>query len=295
MFGDDGFRSTADEIFRYVLRDMTSPEGAFYSAEDADSEGEEGLFYLWRKKELAAILGDEDGAFAAELWSAQPGGNFLDEATRRKNGRNILHLTEPLARRARRGGLTEGELADRVERVRATLFEVREDRIHPLKDDKVLTDWKRADDRGVGAGGARVRDRRVRRRGGSGCRLRVGRAARRGRSPIQALSQWPGRVRWAARGLRISDLRPDRAVRDDVRRSLARRGPRASGEARCALLGRGARRLLHGARRRGRADRSGARRLRRRDSVRQLGRRVEPRPGSPDSPVASSSSSARGI
>jgi uncharacterized protein YyaL (SSP411 family) len=117
------FERTAREIITYVLRDMTSPEGAFYSAEDADSEGEEGLFYLWTTTEVEEILGKEDAAFAASVWNLEKDGNYNDELKGALTGRNIPHLEE------------------RLESVRSRLFDVREKRIHPLKDDKVLADW----------------------------------------------------------------------------------------------------------------------------------------------------------
>lgn len=110
---------------------MTSPEGAFYSAEDADSEGEEGLFYLWTEAELEEILGEEDAAFVRATFGTEPAGNFAEEATGERSGRNVLHLDAPL---------TDAQRV-RWEPIRKTLFEAREDRIHPLKDDKILTDW----------------------------------------------------------------------------------------------------------------------------------------------------------
>ena len=120
---------------------MTAENGAFYSAEDADSEGEEGLFYLWNRTQLVAVLGDDDADLAVKLWNVAPGGNYIDEASRKKNGLSILHLSVPLAQHARHESETQDELAQRVESIRARLFEAREARIHPLKDDKVLTDW----------------------------------------------------------------------------------------------------------------------------------------------------------
>jgi len=135
------YRRTAEEVLGYVLRDLTSPAGAFHSAEDADSEGEEGRFYLWTLAELADALGTEDAALAAAVWGLTAEGNFRDEATRERTGRNVLHLGLPLAEHARRRGAGEAELARRLEDVRARLFERREARVRPLRDDKVLTDW----------------------------------------------------------------------------------------------------------------------------------------------------------
>ncbi len=139
--GKKTYRRTAEEILVYVLRDMTAPQGGFYSAEDADSEGEEGKFYLWTQAELADVLGDEEAEFVSSIFGVQAGGNFSEEATREKTGRNILHLKEPLAHWAIKLGMSEQELAERMEAARCKLFAHREQRVHPLKDDKVLVDW----------------------------------------------------------------------------------------------------------------------------------------------------------
>jgi hypothetical protein len=125
------YANTAKEIMMYVLRDMTSPEGAFYSAEDADSEGEEGKFYVWSKKEIEEILGADKAESFSKLYNVNVDGNFLDEATKIKTGKNILHL---------QFGSTNTSNFD-LESTRKQIFEVREKRIRPHKDDKVLTDW----------------------------------------------------------------------------------------------------------------------------------------------------------
>jgi len=120
---------------------MTSPEGAFYSAEDADSEGEEGLFYLWTTDEVEQILGKEDAAFAAAVWNLESEGNYSDEVKGRRTGRNIPHLSRSHDEMARNLKMTEEDFEKRLESVRSRLFDVREKRVHPLKDDKVLADW----------------------------------------------------------------------------------------------------------------------------------------------------------
>jgi uncharacterized protein YyaL (SSP411 family) len=135
------YQRTVSEILAYVTRDMRSPEGAFYSAEDADSEGEEGLFYLWTTDELRKILSDDEADFALDVWNMTAEGNYLDESTRKATGTNIAHLQETHAEAAERLKLESDAFAKLFETARRTLFEVREDRIHPLKDDKVLTDW----------------------------------------------------------------------------------------------------------------------------------------------------------
>jgi hypothetical protein len=132
---------TTADIFTYVLRDMTSPEGGFYSAEDADSEGEEGKFYIWTTEEFHRVLGDEVARRWATILRLSPEGNFTDEATRRKTGTNILHLTATIDKWSQKLNIPEDQLRDEWRKLREQLFDIREQRIHPLKDDKILTDW----------------------------------------------------------------------------------------------------------------------------------------------------------
>lgn len=129
--GEPEHERTVREILTYVLRDMTSPEGGFYSAEDADSEGEEGKFYVWSNDEVRALLGEEDASFVIEKFQFTEEGNFLEEATRDRLGTNIPHLA---------ADLTEEE-HERWDGIRQILFNAREKRVHPQKDDKILTDW----------------------------------------------------------------------------------------------------------------------------------------------------------
>ncbi len=139
--GKEEYASTAREIFTYVMRDMTSPEGAFYSAEDADSEGEEGKFYVWTLDELVNVLGEPDGHFAAGVFNVNAAGNFAEEATGKPSGTNVLHLARPVEEMAGDLGLSEQDLRDRVEELRSKLFQWRETRVRPHRDDKILTDW----------------------------------------------------------------------------------------------------------------------------------------------------------
>jgi len=132
--GQDVFRRTVSEIIEYLSRDLRSPEGGFYSAEDADSEGEEGKFYLWTRDEIIQILGEEQGSQVAEYFQVRPGGNFDDEATRQHSGRNILY-TKP--------GIDASPDAydPKLDEARVKLLEARKRRIRPSLDDKILTDW----------------------------------------------------------------------------------------------------------------------------------------------------------
>jgi uncharacterized protein YyaL (SSP411 family) len=132
---------TAVEIFTYVLRDMTAPQGGFYSAEDADSEGVEGKFYVWSLAEFRDALGTAEAGFWEPIFNLKPEGNFHDEAAGHTTGANILHLTQPFLRWAKELEMTEEDLRRRWDSARSRLFAARDRRIHPLKDDKILTDW----------------------------------------------------------------------------------------------------------------------------------------------------------
>jgi hypothetical protein len=138
---DDAYAQTANEIFTYVLRDMTSPEGAFFSAEDADSEGEEGKFYVWTVDEFRKVLGAKHSERWEKILNLRPDGNFADEASGQKTGANILHLDRPIQQWAEELNLKPQALNAEWEKVREKLFRFRKQRIHPLKDDKILADW----------------------------------------------------------------------------------------------------------------------------------------------------------
>jgi len=135
------FREVADEILSYVLRDMTSREGGFYSAEDADSEGEEGTFYIWTNDEILKVLGKEDGNLFLQVYNFEKDGNFKDQATQKKTGSNIPHLKKSITDLASELKTSTKELVEKLESMRVKLFEKRKTRIHPHKDDKILTDW----------------------------------------------------------------------------------------------------------------------------------------------------------
>jgi uncharacterized protein YyaL (SSP411 family) len=139
--GDPLYASVAREIAAYVTRDLTAPEGAFFSAEDADSEGEEGKFYVWTSEEIASLLGPEEAALFARVYGAEPKGNWIDPAMGHLAGTNILHLTEDPIAVARETGLDPAAMAKRLERDRTALLEARSRRPRPLRDDKVLTAW----------------------------------------------------------------------------------------------------------------------------------------------------------
>jgi len=137
--GKRAYAATAREILTYVLRDMTSPEGGFYSAEDADSEGIEGKFYVWTKAELLRVLGEAEGGVYCRALGIKAGGNFSNPHCPPET--NIPHHPRALAELAAELGVAEDDLRTRLAAARRKLFEVREKRVHPFKDDKVMTDW----------------------------------------------------------------------------------------------------------------------------------------------------------
>jgi uncharacterized protein YyaL (SSP411 family) len=135
------YAQIAKEIFAYVLRDLKSPQGGFYSAQDADSEGEEGRFYGWTQKDIEKALTPQEAAIWNRVYSVETGGNFFDEAKRQKTGNNIFHLKQPLHEWAIQLKMSDDEMQALLEKCRHKLFRVREKRIHPFLDDKILTDW----------------------------------------------------------------------------------------------------------------------------------------------------------
>jgi uncharacterized protein YyaL (SSP411 family) len=134
LTGKRKYADVAEQIFSYVLRDMTDTRGGFYSAEDADSEGHEGKFYVWEPGEVLEVLGSEDGELYCDLYDITEEGNF--------EGHNIPNLIQhDLQKYADLKGIELDELRHKIERCRQKLFDYREQRIHPGKDDKVLTSW----------------------------------------------------------------------------------------------------------------------------------------------------------
>ena len=138
--GNIEYKNTVQEILEYVARDMTDPEGGFYSAEDADSEGIEGKFYVWEVSEINELLGDKAERFI-NSYGVKANGNYKEEAAGHGAGGNILHTAKNISSLANEFGITESELKKELEKSRKILFDVREKRVHPFKDNKVLTDW----------------------------------------------------------------------------------------------------------------------------------------------------------
>lgn len=130
--GRKEYEKTCREIFTYIMRDMTSFEGGFFSGEDADSEGEEGKFYLWTENEISRILPDEEGELFKKIFNIHKNGNFPEA-----KGQNILYLEKQVAEVS---GYSKTNLKEILESLNK-LFMAREKRIHPGRDEKILTDW----------------------------------------------------------------------------------------------------------------------------------------------------------
>lgn len=133
LTGDADYATVIRETCDYILRDMTDERGGFHSSEDADSEGEEGKFYVWSQAEILEVLGQDAGAEFCEIYKVTPGGNF--------EGANILNLARSIDEHAAALSVDPKELHQRLRANRDKLLEVRSRRIRPAKDDKILTSW----------------------------------------------------------------------------------------------------------------------------------------------------------
>jgi uncharacterized protein YyaL (SSP411 family) len=138
--GEEQFRKVSEEILFYVLRDLQSPDGCFYSAEDADSEGEEGKFYTWTAGELHGILDEEEASIVREIYNTSDNGNFLTESGK-PTGRNILYLSPDTEDLPNHLGMSPRQLDETLKQIREKLMAARAVRIRPLRDEKVMTDW----------------------------------------------------------------------------------------------------------------------------------------------------------
>ena len=130
--GNPFYRRVTQETLDYVLREMTDASGGFYSTQDADSEGEEGKFFIWTPKQLEAVLG-EDAEIIGRYYGVTEGGNF--------EGANILNVPTPAAEFAAQHGLDVALFEAKLLEARTKLYAAREQRVHPARDDKVLTAW----------------------------------------------------------------------------------------------------------------------------------------------------------
>jgi uncharacterized protein len=133
LTGNPLYRRIAEETLDYVAREMTSPEGGFFSSQDADSEGKEGEFFLWTVNEINSALGEEDSDLFCRCFGVTPEGNFEE--------RNILFIPRSFDIVAGLNNIAEDRLQEIVQRGRRKLFEIRERRVKPGRDEKILTAW----------------------------------------------------------------------------------------------------------------------------------------------------------
>ncbi len=131
--GRPRYRQVVEETIDYVLREMTSPDGGFYSTQDADSEGEEGKFFVWTPAEVEAVLGPDLAKLFNAAYGVTATGNF--------EGSNILHTVRTVEEIARRFGQPVEQVEAELIAARRQLFLEREKRIKPGRDEKILAEW----------------------------------------------------------------------------------------------------------------------------------------------------------
>jgi uncharacterized protein len=132
---DERYRDTVRETVEYMERELVDPRGGFYSSQDADSEGEEGKFFVWTPEEIDAVLGSELGAIARAYFGVVPGGNFEE------TGASVLHLNRSPRAVAEQVGKTQEEIVARLPEIRRALFDARERRVKPFRDEKIIAAW----------------------------------------------------------------------------------------------------------------------------------------------------------
>ncbi len=137
---DDMYRKTAEETIEYVLRELKSKSGGFYSSEDADVGGIEGGYYIWSKDEIEKLLGKNADRFN-EVYNVNSEGNYYEESTGEKTGKNVLYMSKKIEDWSEEYEMDEEKLRDELARIREILFEEREKREKPGMDKKILTDW----------------------------------------------------------------------------------------------------------------------------------------------------------
>ena len=206
-------RRVAEETLDFVVREMTAPVGAFYSAYDADSEGHEGKFYVWTPEEVQAVLGDEEGRLFCAFYDITAGGNF--------EGKNIPNVPRDLDEVSDAEGVEPERLHSILERGRRELYAVRAKRVWPGLDDKALAALEWLDASRLRRGRGRARPRGLRRGGAPKRELPPhDHAPRRTTAPnVQGRRSEAQRI---PRGLRLRHRGPGLAVRGDVRAPMAR-------------------------------------------------------------------------
>ena len=131
--GNQEYRRTAEGIIDYVIREMTSEDGGFYSAQDADSEGVEGKFFVWRPEQLQSLLGEDDADIVCDYYGVTDVGNF--------EGMSILHVPAPISEVAARHSMTPEQFSAVIEAAKAKLLEARYSRVPPMTDTKIIVAW----------------------------------------------------------------------------------------------------------------------------------------------------------
>jgi hypothetical protein len=131
--GTTPYRTVATEILDYMMRDLMDPQGGFYSGEDADTGGKEGLFYTWTPEEVSAVIHDDDAELFCAFYDVTPLGNF--------EGRNVLHIDLPVEDFAKAAQLSLKEVEEGLAKAKKLLFEKRQGRERPTRDGKILTSW----------------------------------------------------------------------------------------------------------------------------------------------------------
>jgi uncharacterized protein YyaL (SSP411 family) len=134
LSGEQRWRRVCEETLDYAVREMRLPQGGFASTQDADSEGEEGRFFVWTPQQLREALGPDDATLAARYFGVSEAGNF-------EHGTTVLSVPYPPEQVAAALGITDDDLQQRITQIRARLYDVRERRVHPGRDDKVVTAW----------------------------------------------------------------------------------------------------------------------------------------------------------
>lgn len=127
------YRTVCDETLDYILNEMTHPEGGFYSAEDADSEGQEGVYYTWTLQEVSEILSEKEAEVFCQYYGVTPEGNF--------EGRNVLHIKLPIEEFSQQHHISVEEVRSLLNTARDKMLKKRESRLHPFKDDKIIVSW----------------------------------------------------------------------------------------------------------------------------------------------------------
>jgi uncharacterized protein len=219
--GDAVYADIVRDVFRYITTTMTSPEGLFYSAENADSEGVEGKFYVFTRAEFLDIVGAEHGDALAEYFGVTEQGNF------EHRGWNVLSLAVDEADWARRHGFSAGRARDLVNEARAKLFAARAGRVHPSLDDKVLVSWNGLMIAALARAGAALGDASMRDAAVRAADALLARARREDGRLWHRSARFGGRHRGLPRRLRLSRVGTPRPLRCDLRRA-------ASARCRCA-------------------------------------------------------------